>query len=147
MELFYQRVLICTLTLFWLAENLNELVFQPKRYACIVVLFFCRTTSRHQALPLLPSPNKTHTLAAVADGAVMGALKKRLRRRHALVSIMCSAFSNSKRPWFGGLFIGRVSRQLSKVVIIYDHYININGEFWLECNAFRMFQCMTGGSR
>ncbi len=73
----------------------------------------------------------------------MGALKNGLRRRHTLV------IDNASCAWrfltlrdsglvVGGLFIGRMSRQLSKVVIIYDHYFNINGEFWLKYNAFRM---------
>ena len=42
--------------------------------------------------------------------------------------ILCLAFSYSEKPSFGGLFAGRISRQLPKIVIVNGHYVNINND-------------------
>ncbi len=60
---------------------------------------------------------------------------------------MCCLFSNSERLWFGGLFSGRTSCRLPKIVNINEHYFNINDESWRRNTAHRMYPCMSGGGR
>ena len=49
---------------------------------------------------------------------------------------MCLAFSNSESPSFCGPFSGRTSRRLPKIVIVNDHYFNINDDSWRRYGAF-----------